>query len=162
MVHGPIAYGRVRPNVIMSGLRVNSRMEALMALARTAFDHSGVSERAVLGALLESERQDSGAVASGVAILGARLTVFGGVFSMLARLDRPMDFGADDQQPVDLVYLLLSPARAKPDHLQALGRASRLLRDGGLCRQLRHCPDAAAMATMVAEHSQLQPLSWAS
>ena len=56
---------------------------------------------------------------------------------MFARLDTPIDFDSVDDQPVDLVFLLLAPEAAGADHLKALARVSRLLRDRTVCEKLR-------------------------
>ena len=64
---------------------------------------------------------------------------------MFARLERPIDFEALDGQPVDLVFLLLAPEAAGADHLKALARVARLLRDAEIARKLRESRDADAL-----------------
>ena len=59
------------------------------------------------------------------------------VFGLFARLDRPVDFDALDGQQVDLIFLLLAPEGAGADHLKALARVARLLRDPEVARKLR-------------------------
>ena len=67
------------------------------------------------------------------------------MFGLFARLDRPVDFEALDGQPVDLVFLLLAPEGAGADHLKALARVARLLRDPEVARKLRDARDAEAL-----------------
>ena len=69
---------------------------------------------------------------------------------MFARLDRPVDFDALDGQPVDLIFLLLAPEAAGADHLKALARVARLLRDGETVRKLRDSRDAEALYAVLA------------
>ncbi|MEA2987984.1 MAG: nitrogen system component, partial [Alphaproteobacteria bacterium] len=71
-------------------------------------------------------------------------------FGLFARLDRPIDFEALDGQPVDLVFLLLAPEGAGADHLKALARVARLLRDSDTVRKLRNSRDAEALYAVLA------------
>src|SRR5690349_21838817 len=72
------------------------------------------------------------------------------LFGLFARLDRPIDFEALDGQPVDLVFLLLAPEGAGADHLKALARVARLLRDATVARKLRDSRDAEALYAVLA------------
>ena len=67
----------------------------------------------------------------------ASLPKLGRLFGLFARLERPIDFEALDSQPVDLIFLLLAPEAAGADHLKALARVARLLRDPEIARRLR-------------------------
>jgi PTS system nitrogen regulatory IIA component len=59
-----------------------------------------------------------------------------------ARLARPIDFDALDEKPVDLIFLLLAPEGGSAEHLKALARIARILRDPAMCARLRHAPNA--------------------
>ena len=95
------------------------------------------SERAILEILLQREKLGSTAVGNGVAIPHGKLPKLGRLFGLFARLERPIDFEALDGQPVDLIFLLLAPEAAGADHLKALARVARLLRDPEIARKLR-------------------------
>jgi PTS system nitrogen regulatory IIA component len=69
---------------------------------------------------------------------------------LFARLERPVDFEALDGQPVDLVFLLLAPEGAGADHLKALARVARLLRDPEIARKLRASHGAEAIYAVLA------------
>ena len=56
---------------------------------------------------------------------------------LFVRLEPPVDFQSIDERPVDLVFLLLAPESAGADHLKALARVSRILRDSKICAKLR-------------------------
>ncbi|MBL8833219.1 MAG: PTS sugar transporter subunit IIA, partial [Rhodospirillales bacterium] len=73
-----------------------------------------------------------------------------GVF---ARLEKPIDFESIDEQPVDLIFLLLAPEGAGADHLKALARVSRLLRDRRVCEKLRGSDRADALFALLSEHA---------
>ena len=72
------------------------------------------------------------------------------MFGLFARLERPVDFEALDGQPVDLIFLLLAPEGAGADHLKALARVARLLRDAEVARKLRDSRDAEALYAVLA------------
>jgi len=69
---------------------------------------------------------------------------------LFARLHKPIDFEALDNQPVDLIFLLLAPEAAGADHLKALARVARQLRDPEIARRLRESGDADALYAVLA------------
>jgi PTS system nitrogen regulatory IIA component len=89
-------------------------------------------------------------VGNGVAIPHGKLANLGQVFGLFARLERAVDFEALDGQPVDLIFLLLAPEGAGADHLKALARVARLLRDPEVARKLRNSQDADALYAVLA------------
>ena len=127
----------VAPNAIIPALKVNSKKQAIQELAARAAELTGQSERAILEILLQREKLGSTAVGNGVAIPHGKLPKLGRLFGLFARLERPIDFEALDGQPVDLIFLLLAPEAAGADHLKALARVARLLRDPEIARKLR-------------------------
>jgi PTS system nitrogen regulatory IIA component len=87
--------------------------------------------------LLEREKLGTTGVGTGIAIPHGKLPDLDKLHGMFARLEHPIDFEAIDEQPVDLIFLLLAPESAGADHLKALARVSRLLRDSDACESLR-------------------------
>ncbi|MFY9693585.1 MAG: PTS sugar transporter subunit IIA, partial [Xanthobacteraceae bacterium] len=118
----------VAPNAILPALKVNSKKQALHELAARAALLSGQNERAIFDILMQREKLGSTAVGNGIAIPHGKMPGLTRLFGLFARLDRPVDFEALDNQPVDLVFLLLAPEGAGADHLKALARIARLLR----------------------------------
>ena len=127
----------VAPNAIIPALKVNGKKQAIQELAARAAALTGQNERAILEILLQREKLGSTAVGNGVAIPHGKLPKLGRLFGLFARLERPIDFEALDGQPVDLIFLLLAPEAAGADHLKALARVARLLRDPEIERKLR-------------------------
>ena len=119
----------VAPNAIIPALKVNGKKQALQELAAKAAELSGQNERAIFEILLQREKLGSTAVGNGIAIPHGKMPNLTRLFGLFARLDRPIDFEALDGQPVDLIFLLLAPEGAGADHLKALARIARLLRD---------------------------------
>ena len=137
------------PAAIVPALRVNSKKQTLGELAARAATLTGQSERAILDVLMQREKLGSTAVGNGIAIPHGKLPKIDRLFGIFARLARPVDFEALDGQPVDLVFLLLAPETAGADHLKALARVARLLREGEIARKLRQSQDADALYALL-------------
>ena len=135
----------VAPNAIIPALKVNNKKKAIQELAARAALLSGLNERAVLDVLQQREKLGSTAVGNGVAIPHGKLPKLGRLFGLFARLEKPIDFEALDGHPVDLIFLLLAPEGAGADHLKALAKVARLLRDPQIAKKLRDSRDADAV-----------------
>jgi PTS system nitrogen regulatory IIA component len=140
----------VATNAIIPALKVTSKKQVLAELASKAADLSGQNERTILEILQQREKLGSTGVGNGIAIPHGKLPKLGKLFGLFARLERPVDFEALDGQPVDLIFLLLAPEAAGADHLKALARVARLLRDPEVARKLRDSRDADALYAVLA------------
>ena len=140
----------IAPNAILPALKVNNKKQVLQELAARAASLTGQSERAIFDILMQREKLGSTAIGNGVAIPHGKMPNLTRLFGLFARLDRPVDFDALDNQPVDLIFLLLAPESAGADHLQALSRVARLLRDQGITHKLRATRDAESLYAVLA------------
>jgi PTS system nitrogen regulatory IIA component len=144
----------VTPHAVVASLKATSKKQALQELARRAAELTGEHERAIFDVLLERERLGTTGVGDGVAIPHGKLPNLKKLIGLFARLERPIDFEAIDEQPVDLIFLLLAPGTAGADHLKALARVSRLLRDRQIREKLRGSETAEAIyALLVEQHA---------
>lgn len=141
----------IDPGAVVPALRASSKKQLLQELASRAAERQHLDARTVFEALTERERLGPTAMGRGVAIPHARLPGVRRISGLFARLDRPVAFDAADGQPVDLVFLLIAPEDAGADHLRALARVSRLLRDDGRCAKLRATSDPAALYAILVE-----------
>lgn len=141
----------ITPNSIIPALRASSKKQVLQELARKAAEVTGHHERAIFDVLLERERLGTTGIGRGVAIPHGKLPGLDHVHGVFARLERPVDFDAIDEQPVDLIHLLLAPEAAGADHLKALARVSRLLRDAPTCEKLRGTDSADALYALLVQ-----------
>ncbi|WP_425229049.1 PTS sugar transporter subunit IIA [Sphingomonas sp.] len=134
----------LRPDAVQLGLPVTAKKPLLGQLAHALARQSGADASVIADALGEREKLGSTGFGGGVAIPHAKLAGLPQVIGVFARLAHPIDFDAVDGQPVDLVLALLSPASAGADHLKALARVSRRLRDRAFLAKLRGAasPDA--------------------
>jgi PTS system nitrogen regulatory IIA component len=90
-------------------------------------------------------------VGRGIAIPHGRVPALHKIVTVFARLDGAIDFEALDDEPVDLIFLLLAPEHAGADHLKALARISRLLREPSSIEKLRASKDRAAIYSVLTE-----------
>jgi nitrogen PTS system EIIA component len=144
----------VAANAIIPALKVNSKKQALQELAAKAAQLTGQGERAIFDVLMQREKLGSTGVGNGIAIPHGKLPNLNKLFGLFARLDRPVEFETLDGLPVDLIFVLLAPETAGADHLKALARVARLLRDPDVARKLRESRDAEAIyAVLMLEHA---------
>ena len=136
---------------IAANLRVTSKKQALQELAKRAAEITGQPERAIFEVLIERERLGTTGVGNGIAIPHGKLPDLERLYGLFARLETPIDFDAIDEQPVDLICVLLAPETAGADHLKALARVSRLLRDRAVCEKLRGTDSAEAIHALLTE-----------
>ena len=136
---------------VIPNLRASSKKQALQDLARRAADITGLHERAIFDVLMERERLGTTGVGNGIAIPHGKMANLDRLYGLFARLENSVDFQSIDEQPVDLIFLLLAPESAGADHLKALARVSRLLRDGSDCEKLRGTDDAEALFALLTE-----------
>jgi len=136
---------------IMPALKANSKKQLLQILAEKAAAITGVAEREIFDALAQRERLGSTGVGNGIAIPHGKLAKVRELVGVFARLDTPVAFDALDDQPVDLVFLLLAPESAGADHLKALSRIARALREPGTVDKIRATSDAAAIHALLAQ-----------
>ncbi|MCR9124938.1 MAG: PTS sugar transporter subunit IIA [Rhodobacteraceae bacterium] len=107
-------------------------------------------------ALMERESLGSTGVGHGVALPHARMAALSQVVGVFVLLDKPIDFGAVDRQPVDIAFALFAPEDAGVDHLKALALVSRTLRDAALCDKLRANNDPVALYALLTSGQSVQ------
>lgn len=141
----------IEASAILPALKANSKKQLLQLLSEKAAAITGLPEREVFDTILQRERLGSTGVGNGIAIPHGKLPGVKRITGVFARLDTPVDFEALDDQPVDLVFLLLAPEGAGADHLKALSRIARVLRDGETVAKIRGTLDPAAIHTLLSD-----------
>lgn len=135
----------LRPEAVLASIHGQSKKQVLQEVCAVAGHLTGIAEREIFDTILQRERLGSTAVGSGVAIPHGKLHSLDGLVGVFAKLARPVEFDSVDDQPVDLVFLLLAPESAGADHLKALARIARVLRDPSVAQRLRQAPDTAEL-----------------
>jgi PTS system nitrogen regulatory IIA component len=139
------------PRAVLPALRVSGKKQALQELASQAARLTGLPDSAIYEALLQRERLGSTGIGEGIAIPHGKLPGLTRIYGLVARLDKPINFEALDSQPVDVLFLLLAPEGAGADHLKALARVARVLREPGLIERVRATRDPAALYAIMTE-----------
>lgn len=141
----------IAPEAIIPALKASSKKQLLQIMAEKAATLYNLPERQVFDTILKREKLGSTGVGNGIAIPHGKLAGIERIFGVFARLENPVDFEALDDQPVDIVFLLLAPENAGADHLKALSRVARLLREPEMAEKLRNTHEAQALYTLLTE-----------
>ena len=141
---------------IVANLRATSKKQVLQELARRAADITNIDERKIFAVLMDRERLGTTGVGSGIAIPHGKLPELHRLYGIFARLEKPVDFQSIDERPVDLIFVLLAPEEAGADHLKALARVSRLLRDQNTCEKLRGTGEVDALSAILTESQEIR------
>ena len=139
----------IAPDAILHNLQATSKKQALQDMSDLAGKLSGIPAREIFDVLLQRERLGSTGVGSGIAIPHGKLAKAKRIFGIFARLERPIQFESLDGAPVDLIFMLIAPESAGADHLKALSRIARVLRDFSLTERLRAARDSNAIYAMM-------------
>jgi PTS system nitrogen regulatory IIA component len=131
----------------------SNKKALLKELAAKAAGLTGLSADVIFETLLQREKLGSTGLGAGIAIPHGKFADLKRVVGMFAQLEKPIDFEAMDDQPVDLVFVLLAPETAGADHLKALAKVSRLLRDGLVLEKLRGTDDSTGLYAVLTEPS---------
>jgi PTS system nitrogen regulatory IIA component len=141
----------ITPERVLPSFAASDKSALIAALADRIATLAGLDANAVALALAERERLSSTGVGAGIAIPHAQVAGLSRTIGMLARLDNPVEFAADDEVGVDLVVVILAPEGAVSDQLKALARVARVLRQRATSERLRQVRDAEAMHGVLAE-----------
>lgn len=136
-------------NAIFPAVKANSKKQLLQLLAEKAAGLTGIPEREIFDTILQRERLGSTGAGNGLAIPHGKLRSISKITGLFARLENPVDFEAIDDQPVDLVFLLLAPEGAGADHLKALSRIARVMRDPETVAKIRGAADVEAIHALL-------------
>ncbi|HUO89946.1 MAG TPA: PTS IIA-like nitrogen regulatory protein PtsN [Rhizomicrobium sp.] len=141
----------LQPAAVMVSLKAQSKKQLLQEIAARAAQVTGLNERKVFETLMEREKLGTTGVGQGIAIPHGRLADVKHIVGVFARLEAPIDYDSVDNQPVDLVFMLLAPEGAGADHLKALARVSRLLRNQQATEKLRAAKSAEAIYAILTD-----------
>lgn len=139
------------PQTVLEGVKAQSKKKLIGDLAAQVAKAAGLDANAVFETLWEREKLSSTGVGQGIAIPHGRMANLDRIVGLFAHLDEAIDFEAIDEVPVDLVFVLLTPADAGADHLKALARVSRLMRNAAFCEKLRAANDGAQLYALLTE-----------
>jgi PTS system nitrogen regulatory IIA component len=141
------------PEAVLASLKAQTKKQLLQELAVRAHARTQLPEKQIFETLNERERLGTTGVGSGIAIPHGRMAGVASITGVFARLESAIDYEAVDGQPVDLIFMLLAPENAGADHLKALARVSRLLRNQPICEKLRSAQSAEALYAILIDQT---------
>ena len=139
------------PDAVLHDVKVKSKKQLLEVLADLAARKTKLDSALVLDALIERERLGTTGIGFGVALPHTRLPKLKKIFCGFISSE-PVDFDSVDNKPVDLAFVLLVPEEAGADHLKALARLSRLLRNEETVAALRKASSAKELYDLVIQN----------
>jgi PTS system nitrogen regulatory IIA component len=141
------------PQSVLPALKSAGKKQLLQELSKRAAPLVGVDEKTIFDTLMERERLGSTGIGAGTAVPHGRLPGIDRIVGLFARLEKPIPFDSVDDQPVDLIFLLLTPVSAGTEHLKALARVSRIFRDRAVCQKLRGTTSADALYALLTDRT---------
>lgn len=139
------------PQAVFERLKAPNKKKLITDLAACAAQTASLNANTVFETLWEREKLSSTGVGHGIAIPHGRVPKLEKIVGVFAHLDEAIDYESIDEAPVDLVFALLTPADAGADHLKALARVSRLMRNAAYCEKLRAASDRAQLYALLTE-----------
>lgn len=126
---------------VLAQLKPASKKQALEMITERAAELTGLRAFDILNVVLQREKLGSTGVGAGIAIPHGKIKELDKLVGLFAKLETPVAFDSIDDQPVDLIFLLLAPEEAGADHLRALAKISRLMRQSDFAAALRKATD---------------------
>ena len=136
---------------VLASVKAQNKKQLLLELAQALAARTAIDHRIIFETLLTREKLGSTGIGQGIAIPHGKVPTLARVYGLFARLATPIDFESVDGQPVDLVFVLLAPEHAGADHLKALAKISRLLRDPAVVAKLRGTDEADSLYAILTE-----------
>lgn len=136
---------------VLSCSNVASKKRLFQEISVKLEEIYGLNRDCVLGALQEREKLGPTGMGQGVAIPHARVEGIKDIKGLFIKLDKPIDFESIDKQPVDLIFAIVAPKNDGVDHLKALAKVSRVLRDADIRTKLRSTEDISALYSIITQ-----------
>ncbi|MBY6083679.1 PTS IIA-like nitrogen regulatory protein PtsN [Ruegeria arenilitoris] len=146
----------LKPEAVRVLSAASSKKRLFQEIGDVAAGALGLDPQTIVDCLLERESLGPTGVGHGVALPHARLSEIDSVAGVFVMLEKPIDFGSVDRQPVDLAFALFAPEDAGVEHLKALALVSRTLRDGAVCSKLRANPDPVKLYAILTTAQSMQ------
>ncbi len=136
-------------DAIKPALSAGNKRSLLNQLANIAAGRLDLPASDILDTISEREKLGSTGFGQGVAIPHGKVDGLNQIYGLFVRLAEPVGYKAIDRKPVDLVFLLLSPADAGAEHLKALAAISRVIRNAPTLEKMRGARSRDALAAVL-------------
>ena len=139
----------ITQNQVLYLTSVSSKKRLFQEIANSLTSDCILSADIIFNALKNREQLGPTGVGNGIAIPHAKIDGLETIKGMFIRLEKPVEFESMDKKKVDLIFTILAPTHSGVDHLKALAKVSRLLRDKNICSKLRSTVDIAALFSIL-------------
>ena len=130
---------------------ISSKKRLFQEISACLSESCSLSLDTILSALQDREQLGPTGMGNGIAIPHAKIVGLHSITGMFVRLEKPIDFDSIDKQKVDIVFAILAPNINGVDHLKALAKISRVLRDQSICSKLRSTEDNTALYSILTQ-----------
>lgn len=145
----------LRPEMVWPELKAKTKPEAIKELAQHIAKGTGtLDEKQLTDILMERERLGSTGIQDGIAIPHGKVPGLKQMLIACGRSQEGIDFEAHDQKPTHLFFVLLAPEFAAGQHLKALARLSRLLKDASFRERIMSSQDANEIYRIIIEEDE--------
>jgi PTS system nitrogen regulatory IIA component len=144
-------FDAISEDAVSTAVRISDKPALISFLSEQFSRNYGLDPIVCEATLTEREALGSTGFGRGIAIPHGRISGISAPVSVIVQLQHPVDYGAVDAQPVDLIWALLSPETQGASHLKALAYVSRMLRKESLVQQLRGASNASTAYALVSE-----------
>ena len=141
----------ISQKLVLSLHNISSKKRLFQEIATHMAMDSSVNPETIVTALQDREKLGPTGMGNGIAIPHARIDNISSIKGMFIRLEKPINFDSIDKQKVDLIFSILAPIDSGVDHLKALAKVSRLLRDQNICSKLRSTADITALYSILTQ-----------
>ena len=141
----------ITQKLVLSLNNISSKKRLFQEIATHMAINSSVNPETIVTALQDREQLGPTGMGNGIAIPHARIDNISSIKGMFIRLEKPINFDSMDKQKVDLIFSILAPIDSGVDHLKALAKVSRLLRDQNICSKLRSTADITALHSILTQ-----------
>ena len=140
-------------DIVIPSMVVPNKKQLTRLIAHEIADVIGIKERILAERLNEAEKQNPSAMGDGISMMHLPMGSLQTALNVFIKLKTPVDFGAPDNKPVDLLCVFLTPEREGPAYLRTMARVSRLLRNAQICERLRAASDEKTIRTILDQSS---------
>ena len=144
------------PEAVLTSVKASSKKRVLQEISCCISNTYDLNQSDVFYALQERENLGPTGMGHGVAIPHARVNSVNSIKGLFAKLIKPIDFGSMDSQNVDLIFVLIAPHESGANHLKALAKVSRILRNKSTCEKLRSTLDKSALFSILTTDKEIQ------
>jgi PTS system nitrogen regulatory IIA component len=141
----------INQNSVLSLNNISSKKRLFQEISMRMASDCSLSLETIQTALQDREQLGPTGMGNGIAIPHARIGKITVIKGMFIRLEKPINFDSIDKQKVDIVFAILAPVDSGVEHLKALAKVSRLLRDQNICSKIRSTEDKAALFSILTQ-----------